>query len=156
MIASLIGVPFITAIERGVLQSQQMYRTVGTSMIAEQVGRLFFGVILAAAGLGATGAFLGTPLTMLAVTIVVGIRLHRAKGVVYATGAAPEELAFVEIERAGRLDADDDDVTLYAAARLDGNEMIVIGRHGGPEFLDSEIARLGHLTSLAQSIVRVG
>ena len=70
----------LLSIERGVLQSQQMYRTVGTSMIAEQVGRLFFGVILAAAGLGATGAFLGTPLTMLAVTIVVGIRLHRALG----------------------------------------------------------------------------
>ena len=32
--------------------------------------------------------------------------------------------------------------------------MIVLGRRGGPEFLDSELARLGHLTGLALSITR--
>ncbi|MCD4532836.1 ACT domain-containing protein [Nocardioides sp. cx-169] len=85
-----------------------------------------------------------------------GIRLHRAKGILYGTGAAPEELAFVEIERPGRLESLAEEVTLYAAARLDGNEILVIGRHGGPEYLDSEIARLGHLAGLAQSIARVG
>ena len=29
-----------------------------------------------------------------------------------------------------------------------------MGRHGGPEFLDSELARLGHLLALAVSISR--
>ena len=43
-------------------------------------------------------------------------------------------------------------MTLYAACRLDGNEIVVIGRRGGPEFVDSEIARLGHLSGLAMSI----
>lgn len=85
-----------------------------------------------------------------------GVRLHRAKGILYATGAAPAELEWVEIEEATRLESVGDEVTLFAAARLDGNESLVIGRRGGPEFLDSEIARLGHLTSLAQSIARVG
>jgi hypothetical protein len=85
-----------------------------------------------------------------------GIRLHRAKGILYGTGAAPDELEFVEIERPCRLESPVEDVTLYAAARLDGNEILVLGRHGGPEFLDSELARLGHLAGLAQSIARVG
>ena len=85
-----------------------------------------------------------------------GARLHRAKGIQHATGAAPAELEWVEIDEATRLESVGDEVTLFAAARLDGNEMLVIGRRGGPEFLDSEIARLSHLTSLAQSIARVG
>jgi hypothetical protein len=32
--------------------------------------------------------------------------------------------------------------------------MVVIGRRGGPEFLDSELARFGHLVALAGSISR--
>lgn len=79
-------------------------------------------------------------------------RVHRAKGVVHGTSAAPDELAFVEIEAPGRLEPEADDVTLYAAARLDGNEIVVVGRHGGPDFVDSEIARLGHLSGLAVTI----
>ena len=46
----------------------------------------------------------------------------------------------------------DDEVNLYAAARLGDDEILVIGRRGGPEFLDSELARLGHLAALAISI----
>ncbi len=30
--------------------------------------------------------------------------------------------------------------------------VVVVGRHGGPEFLDSEIARLSHMVSLAASV----
>lgn len=80
------------------------------------------------------------------------VRLHRARGVVHATSAAPDDLEFVEIESPVRLEMPDDDVTLYAAARLDGNEVVVMGRQGGPEFADSEIARLGHLCGLAVTI----
>jgi hypothetical protein len=80
-------------------------------------------------------------------------RVHRAKGVVHGTSAAPDEFDFVDLEGPSRLEPEtDDDVTLYAAARLDGNQIVVIGRRGGPEFVDSEIARLGHLSGLAVTI----
>jgi hypothetical protein len=79
-------------------------------------------------------------------------RVHRAKGVVYGTSAAPDELEFVEIEAPTRLEVPEEEVTLFAAARLDGNEIVVIGRRGGPEFAESEIARLGHLCGLAVTI----
>lgn len=80
-------------------------------------------------------------------------RVHRAKGVVHGTSAAPDEFDFVDLERPSRLEPETDgDVTLYAAARLDGNQIVVVGRRGGPEFVDSEIARLGHLSGLAVTI----
>ena len=34
----------------------------------------------------------------------------------------------------------------------DPDRVVVFGRRGGPEILDSELARLGHLASLAASI----
>ena len=43
---------------------------------------------------------------------------------------------------------------LVAGCSLDDAEMIVIARRGGPEILDSEIARLRHLAALAESIAR--
>jgi len=79
-------------------------------------------------------------------------RVHRAKGVVYGTSAAPDDFEFVEIEAPTRLESPEDEVTLFAAARLDGNEIVVIGRRGGPEFAESEIMRLGHLCGLAVTI----
>ncbi len=85
-------------------------------------------------------------------------RVHRAHGVGHATGAAPAAVRFVEVERPQRLDGaelgQDDADTLYAAARVDGNEVVVVARRGGPDFLDSEMARLGHLAGLAASIAR--
>jgi hypothetical protein len=82
------------------------------------------------------------------------MRIHRSKGVVRRTDAAPEELPFVDIEQAARLEVDGDDVNLYAGARIDGNNVVVIGRRGGPEYVESELARLGHLVSLAASLAR--
>jgi hypothetical protein len=79
-------------------------------------------------------------------------RVHRAKGVVYGTSAAPDEFEFLEIESPTRLESPEDEVTLFAAARLDGNEIVVVGRRGGPEFADSEVMRLGHLCGLAVTI----
>lgn len=81
-----------------------------------------------------------------------GARVHRAKGVVYSTGAAPDDFDFTEIESPVRLESPEGEVTLFAAARLDGNEIVVVGRRGGPDFADSEIARLGHLCGLAVTI----
>jgi len=82
------------------------------------------------------------------------VRVHRAKGTIVGTEDAPDDLPFCEIERPMRLDVDGDEENLYPGARIDGNEIVVIARRGGPEFLDSELARLGHLVGLAGSIAR--
>ena len=82
------------------------------------------------------------------------VRVHRSHGVTQRTGGAPADLAFVELETASRIDVEGDDRYLYAGARVDGNEIFVIGRRGGPEFVDAELARLGHLVSLAASLAR--
>jgi len=82
------------------------------------------------------------------------MRVHRSKGVVRRTDAAPEELPFLEIEKAARVEVDGDEVNLYAGARIDGNDVVVICRRGGPEFVESELARLGHLVGLAASLAR--
>ncbi len=84
-----------------------------------------------------------------------GARVHRSNGVVHGTDAAPAELAWCPIGKAQRLDFDDE-VNLYCGARLDADQIVVIGRRGGPAFLDSELARLGHLVALAGSIAHAG
>ena len=84
-----------------------------------------------------------------------GARVHRSNGVVHGTDAAPAELAWCSIGKAQRLDFDDE-VNLYCGARLDAEQIVVIGRRGGPAFLDSELARLGHLVALAGSIAHAG
>lgn len=81
-------------------------------------------------------------------------RVSDAKGVVYSTSAAPSDLPWVSMGRAARLDTDDDNV--HCGARLNQHEVVIIGRRGGPDFLDSELARLGHLVALAMSIARAG
>jgi O-antigen/teichoic acid export membrane protein len=62
---------------RGVLQGAGDYKGVGLSLIGEQGVRLICGAILAAAGLGVTGAYLGTPLSFIAMAIYCGYRLRR-------------------------------------------------------------------------------
>lgn len=39
-----------------------------------------------------------------------------------------------------------------AAVTVAADRVLVLGRRGGPEFLDSELARLGHLVALARAI----
>jgi hypothetical protein len=81
-----------------------------------------------------------------------GARVSKVDGIVHATGAAPTDLTWIHIDRAELLATDDDNI--YCGARLNKTEIVIIGRRGGPEFLDSEIARLGHLVGLAMSISR--
>ncbi|WP_068114525.1 amino acid-binding protein [Nocardioides dokdonensis] len=81
-------------------------------------------------------------------------RVHRVQGIVHATDAAPSELPFVEVVRTKRIEIDGDDNNVYVAAYLTGNEVVLLGRRGGPEFLDSELARAGHLCALAVGIAR--
>lgn len=80
-------------------------------------------------------------------------RVTKTEGVVHATEAAPDVVEWQQIERAAELPSADD-VNIQAGARLNKSEIVVIGRRGGPEFLDSELARLGHLVGLAMSIYR--
>ena len=81
-------------------------------------------------------------------------RVHRADGQRYSTEAAPSDLPFVELVRTERVESEGDDVNVMVAAHLGGNEIVVVGRRGGPDFLDSELARVGHLAGLAMSIQR--
>lgn len=78
-----------------------------------------------------------------------GMRIRRDASVVCATEAAPAVVPWVELERPTRLP--DDNVTVLCGAPISG-DLVVIGRRGGPAFLDSELARLGHLLGLASTI----
>jgi O-antigen/teichoic acid export membrane protein len=69
--AAALGLPAAAlwlelSILRGVLQGLGDYKAVGLSLIGEQGTRLVAGAILAAAGLGVTGAYLGTPVSFIA------------------------------------------------------------------------------------------
>jgi O-antigen/teichoic acid export membrane protein len=62
---------------RGALQGVGDYKGVGVSLVGEQGARLVTGAILAAAGLGVTGAYLGTPLSFIAMGIYCAYRLRQ-------------------------------------------------------------------------------
>ena len=79
-----------------------------------------------------------------------------------ASGAAPEPLAesaaWLVGDRPRRMDevAAWPDTLLAIAPLRDADAWVVLGRRGGPELLDSELARLGHLAALAASIRAAG
>ena len=97
-----------------------------------------------------------------------GLRVRRIDGVtrvLHATSAAPtldSDPGWFPQARAARLELPTEwshlgDTLLIAGAPLhDGDEVLVFGRRGGPEVLDSELARLQHLAQLAVSIARAG
>jgi len=75
--------------------------------------------------------------------------------VLRATPTAPKKLpgdltGWFGVTKVCRLDPVESwDSTLLAAAPVSDDVVVVIGRHGGPAVLDSELARLGHLVALA-------
>jgi hypothetical protein len=83
---------------------------------------------------------------------------------VHGTSAAPdlgdEQSAWLPLPRAARLDLAEEWGQLHgcvlAGAPLSEHEIVVIGRRGGPDILDSEVARLGHLAALAVTITAAG
>jgi O-antigen/teichoic acid export membrane protein len=80
--AAALGLPAAglwleVSVLRGVLQGVGDYKGVGLSLIGEQGVRLITGAILAAAGLGVTGAYLGTPLSFIAVGLYSAHRLRQ-------------------------------------------------------------------------------
>ena len=88
-----------------------------------------------------------------------------ASGLLAASTAAPElaeiDVSWLPMGKARRLTHDEawlpadlrrDDVQLAAAPVGNVPVALVVGRPGGPPFLDSELARLAHLCSLAAAI----
>lgn len=83
--------------------------------------------------------------------------------VTHASAAAPElvkaALGWLAIEAATVLPeiADWDETVLAASPGKDASGVpfvVAVGRRGGPAFLTSEVARLGHMVSLAASVQR--
>ncbi len=81
----------------------------------------------------------------------------------HGSRAAPEELLgvtapWLPVTRAQRLPepshwAPSWGETAAAAVTIGGpTTVLILGRRGGPEFLGSELARLGHLVNLARAI----
>ena len=92
-----------------------------------------------------------------------GVHLRRdgeSATVVHGTPAAPTEIPEkivwpANLEKAQRIDVPEawSDL-IVAGSPLSADELVVVGRRGGPEFLDSEIARLAHLIAMAASLRR--
>ena len=104
-----------------------------------------------------------TLVDLLPATFVVdwAVRVRRegdSAKVLHATPAAPTEVPEditwpSDLQRGRRIDVPERlSEMLLAGCSLNDDEMVVIARRGGPEILDSEIARLCHLVALAASI----
>ena len=63
----------VVCLQRGLLQGLQWYGALGWSIVFEAIGRLVISVVLVAAGGSVTGAFLGTPLSILATLIALHV-----------------------------------------------------------------------------------
>jgi O-antigen/teichoic acid export membrane protein len=104
--AAAIGLPagclwLELSILRGALQGVGDYKTVGLSLVGEQGIRLVTGAVLAAAlagagtGLDVLGAYLGTPLSFIAIGVYCALQLRRYATAhpATATAAAPASIA---------------------------------------------------------------
>jgi hypothetical protein len=82
--------------------------------------------------------------------------------VLHATSAAPDlgedQAGWFPLERASRLHVEPEwtqlSDNLVAGMPVQDDEMVVIGRRGGPAILDSELMRMAHLAALALTIHR--
>ena len=86
-----------------------------------------------------------------------GVRARRNGSgleILHRTSAAPTELPEGTPWPAEKVSDWAVDELLLIAAPLGTDEAVVIARRGGPEFMDSELARLRHLVQLAGSIAR--
>jgi hypothetical protein len=92
-----------------------------------------------------------------------GVHLRRdgeTASVVHGTPAAPTEIPEkirwpANLEKGQRVDVPEAWSDLVVAGSpLNTDELVVVGRRGGPEFLESEIARLAHLIAMAASLRR--
>ncbi|HET6167718.1 MAG TPA: ACT domain-containing protein [Marmoricola sp.] len=88
------------------------------------------------------------------------IRDGETASVMHGTPSAPTEIPDkvrwpANLEKGQRIDVPESWSDLVVAGSpLSTDELVVVGRRGGPEFLDSEIARLAHLIAMAGSLRR--
>jgi O-antigen/teichoic acid export membrane protein len=83
--AAALGIPagclyVLLCIMRGFLQGLGDYKAVGISLIGEQATRLAIGGVLAGVGFGVTGAYIGTPLSFIAMMFYCAVLLRRHLG----------------------------------------------------------------------------
>lgn len=100
--AAAVGLPagvlwMLLSILRGALQGVGDYRAVGVSLIGEQGSRLVLGGTLAAVGLGVTGAYLGTPLSLAAMCLYAWVDLRKR----LAVPAGADDAAALALPPAG-------------------------------------------------------
>jgi O-antigen/teichoic acid export membrane protein len=101
--AAAIGLPagclwLELSILRGALQGIGDYKSVGLSLIGEQAIRLVVGAALAGAGLGVTGAYLGTPVSFIAIGIYCAMQLRRyVEATEPSTATAPKPGATIDL-----------------------------------------------------------
>lgn len=70
----------LLCVQRGLLQSTLAYRSVGASVVLEALGRLAMGAVLVGAGLGVTGAYVGTAASLVITALVLALVLRRRLG----------------------------------------------------------------------------
>jgi O-antigen/teichoic acid export membrane protein len=70
----------LLCLQRGALQGLRQYQPVGVSIVAEALGRLLCALALVGAGLGVTGALLGTPLAFVFIALWLERELFRRVG----------------------------------------------------------------------------
>jgi O-antigen/teichoic acid export membrane protein len=105
--AAAIGLPaaglwLVLSMLRGVLQGVGDYKGVGLSLIGEQGVRLVSGAALAAAGLGVTGAYLGTPISFMVMGVYCALRLRtHIENVTVETPPAPRGVIEVPVVALG-------------------------------------------------------
>jgi O-antigen/teichoic acid export membrane protein len=118
----------LVSLQRGALQGLRVYGPVGGSIVAEGLGRLLFALVLVGAGLGVTGAMLGTPIAFACIAIGLEVVLHRRVGPVRRGGAAVRSLrrlvgdGWVPIVGLLLLAALQNMDVIVAKHRLDGDE----------------------------------
>jgi O-antigen/teichoic acid export membrane protein len=101
--AAAIGIPagclwLELSILRGALQGVGDYKSVGLSLIYEQASRLATGAVLAAIGLGVTGAYLGTPLSFIVMCGYCALQLRRHVEQTTGTKVEPGKVHAAAIE----------------------------------------------------------
>ncbi len=70
----------LVCLQRGILQGLQWYGALGWSIVVEAFGRLILSILLVVAGMGVSGAFLGTPLSIIGTLVALHVVMSRRFG----------------------------------------------------------------------------
>lgn len=110
----------VVAVQRGVLQGLRAYRPVGLSLVGEQLVRLVLSAGFVAVGWGVTGAFVGTPASVLVVVAALAVTLRRR---LEPAHARPSESRLRSLVRRNRVPI----AALTLLAVLQNIDVVVVG-----------------------------